>query len=64
LRVASPRSSTSPSRSADAPPRHRAIFTARTAAVEKLRPALALRSLEEIEFVELIERCRRMVKRP
>ncbi|HZF34791.1 MAG TPA: glutamate racemase [Candidatus Angelobacter sp.] len=38
--------------SADAPPRHRAIFTARTAAVEKLRPALALRSLEEIEFVD------------
>jgi len=33
-------------------PRHRAIFTARTAAVEKLRPALSLRGLEEMEFVE------------
>lgn len=33
-------------------PRHRAIFTARTAAVEKLRPALSLRGLDEVEFVE------------
>jgi glutamate racemase len=31
---------------------HRAVFTARTAAVEKLRPALSLRGLQEIEFVE------------
>src|SRR5215468_251867 len=28
-------------------PRHRAVFTARTAAVERLRPALALRGLQE-----------------
>jgi glutamate racemase len=34
------------------PPRHRAIFTARTAAIEKLRPALSPRGLEEMEFVE------------
>lgn len=33
-------------------PTHRAVFTARTAAVEKLRPALSLRGLREIEFVE------------
>ncbi len=37
--------------SADTPPRHRAVFSARTAAVEKLRPALSLRGLEEIEFI-------------
>ena len=40
------------SASADAPPRHRAVFTARAAAVEKLRPALSLRGLDEIEFME------------
>lgn len=34
------------------PLHHRAIFTARTAAVEKLRPALFPRGLEEIEFIE------------
>jgi glutamate racemase len=39
--------------SADTPTRHRAIFTARTAAVEKLRPALSLRGLEEIEIIDL-----------
>ena len=39
--------------SADTPPRHRAIFTAHTAAVEKLRPALALRRLEETETIDL-----------
>jgi len=33
-------------------PTHRAVFTARTAAVERLRPALSLRGLQEIEFVE------------
>lgn len=37
--------------SADAP-LHRAIFTARTVTVEKSRPALSLRGLREIEFVE------------
>ena len=37
---------------ADSRPRHRAIFTARTTAVEKLRPALSRRGLQEIEFVE------------
>jgi glutamate racemase len=36
----------------DQPPRHRAIFTARTAAVEKLRPALSPRGLGEMEFIE------------
>ena len=40
------------SANADAPPRHRAVFTARAAAVEKLRPALSLRGLDEIEFME------------
>jgi len=34
------------------PPRHRTIFTARTAEVEKLRPALSLRGLDEVAFVE------------
>ena len=37
---------------ADAPPRHRAVFTARADAVEKLKPALSLRGLDEIEFME------------
>jgi len=37
---------------ADTPPRHGAVFTARTPAVEKLRPALSLRGLGEIEFME------------
>jgi glutamate racemase len=37
---------------ADGAPRHRAIFTARTAAVDKLKPALFLRGLNEIEFIE------------
>lgn len=32
------------------PPRHRAVFTARTDAVEMLRPALSRRGLKEIEF--------------
>jgi glutamate racemase len=36
---------------ADGPPRHRAMFTARTAAVDKLKPALFLRGLNEIEFI-------------
>jgi glutamate racemase len=38
---------------ADASPRHRAIFTAHTAAVEKLRPALSLHRLEEIEIIDM-----------
>jgi len=33
-------------------PGHRAIFTARTATVEKLQPALSARGLREIEFIE------------
>ena len=33
-------------------PRYRALFTARTAEVERLRPALSLRGLAEIEFAE------------
>jgi len=37
---------------ADAPPGHRAVFTARADAVEKLKPALSLRGLDEIEFME------------
>jgi len=37
---------------AGAAPRYHALFTARTAAVERLRPALSLRGLAEIEFAE------------
>jgi glutamate racemase len=51
-RVASLLDGTVSTANADMPPRHRAIFTARTAAVEKLRPALTPRGLQEIEFVE------------
>jgi glutamate racemase len=36
---------------ADRPSAHRAVFTARTAAIEDLRPALARRGLNEVEFV-------------
>jgi glutamate racemase len=36
----------------ETPPRYRALFTARTAEVERLRPALSLRGLAEIEFAE------------
>lgn len=51
-RVASLLDGTVAAANADSPLRHRAIFTARTTAVEKLRPALSLRGLQEIEFVE------------
>jgi glutamate racemase len=36
----------------ETPPRYRALFTARTAEVERLRPALSLRGLAEIAFAE------------
>jgi glutamate racemase len=51
-RVASLLDGALPEGRANEAPRHRAVFTARTAAVEKLRPALSLRGLQEIEFVE------------
>jgi glutamate racemase len=37
--------------STEAPPQRRAVFTARTSAAEKLRPALLLRGLREVEFM-------------
>ena len=51
-RVATLLDGTVASAGADAPRQHRAIFTARTTAVEKLRRVLSLRDLREIEFVE------------
>ncbi len=35
----------------DAPPTHRALFTARSADIEKMRPALAQRGLDEVAFL-------------
>ena len=51
-RVASFLNGTTAPAGRDEPPEHRAIFTARTAAVERLRPALSLRGLQQVEFVE------------
>ncbi len=36
----------------DAPPTHRALFTARSADIEKMRPALAQRGLDEVAFLD------------
>jgi glutamate racemase len=36
----------------DAPPTHRVLFTARSADIEKMRPALAQRGLDEVAFLD------------